>query len=107
MKSLGVELDETALAAMYVHMDPSGDGVIDFSEFCEVMASSDEAETPAQIANNIFMMLDGDGSGKITAQELKASVIKVNPALTDNDVAAAMSLFDADNTGTITEKEFR
>ena len=41
------------------------------------------------------------------AQELKDTVRKVNPSLTDEDVAAAMTLFDADNTGTITEKEFR
>lgn len=107
MASLGVELDETALASMYAMMDPSGDGVIDFKEFCDVMGDTGEDETPAKIANNIFMMLDHDGSGKITAAELKACVLKVNPALTDEDVAAAMSLFDADNTGTITEKEFR
>ena len=52
-------------------------------------------------------MLDKDGSGKITAGELKESVIKVNPNLTDEDIAAAMELFDKDKTGTITEKEFR
>jgi len=107
MASLGVDLDATALAALYAQMDPSGDGVIDFKEFCDVMADGQSNETPAQMANNIFMMLDKDGSGKITGAELKASVILVNPALTDDDIAAAMSLFDADGTGTITEKEFR
>ena len=52
-------------------------------------------------------MLDKDGSGKITAAELKASVKLVNPAVTDDDIACAMELFDKDRTGTITEKEFR
>jgi Ca2+-binding EF-hand superfamily protein len=72
------------------------------------MASSvDEKETSGQIASSIFQMLDSDGSGKITSQELKDMVKTVNPDLTDDDVAAAMTLFDTDNSGQITEKEFR
>jgi len=31
----------------------------------------------------------------------------INPNVEDEDVAAAMELFDKDHTGTITEKEFR
>jgi Ca2+-binding EF-hand superfamily protein len=107
MQSLGVELDGTQLAALYVQMDPSGDGVIDFKEFCDVMADEKTTETPAQIASNIFLMLDADGNGKIYSKELKECVMKINPALTDDDVAAAMALFDADGSGMITEKEFR
>jgi len=107
MKSLGVELDDGQLSTLYTQMDPSGDGVIDFSEFCDTMGDSGEKETPAQIANSIFAMLDTGGDGKISAPELKATVMKINPALTDDDVAAAMKLFDEDGTGTITEKEFR
>ena len=42
-----------------------------------------------------------------TAAELKESVIKINKALTDEDIEASMELFDKDHTGTITEKEFR
>merc|ERR1719171_1331896 len=34
MASLGVELGESELATLYAQMDPSGDGVIDFEEFC-------------------------------------------------------------------------
>jgi len=88
-------------------MDPSGDGVIDFSEFCDVMAPDATPETPAQVAASVFLMLDKDGSGKITAGELKDSVKMVNPSVTDDDIAAAMELFDKDHTGTVTEKEFR
>jgi len=107
MASLGVQLDDSALATLYTQMDPSGDGVIDFNEFCDVMATGGGDETPAQMANSIFQMLDKDGSGKITAKELKDSVMLANPAITDDDVAASMVLFDNDNTGSITEKEFR
>lgn len=88
-------------------MDPSGDGVISFEEFADVMAPEPSSETPAQVAASVFLMLDKDGSGKITAAELKDSVKLVNPSVTDDDVGAAMELFDKDHTGTITEKEFR
>ena len=73
----------------------------------DVMAPDPTPETPAQVAASVFLMLDKDGSGKITAAELKASVKLVNPAVTDDDIACAMELFDKDRTGTITEKEFR
>jgi Ca2+-binding EF-hand superfamily protein len=105
--SLGQDLSESDLQTMYVQMDPSGDGVIDFDEFCDVMAPDETPETPAQVAASVFLMLDSDGSGKITAAELKAAVVKVNTNLTDDDIGAAMELFDKDHTGTITEKEFR
>jgi len=108
MKSLGQDLDESALNTLYAQMDPDGSGTIDFSEFCDAMAPEPgTGDTPAQVASAVFLMLDKDGSGKITAAELKASVLLVNPAVTDEDVAAAMELFDKDHTGTITEKEFR
>ena len=107
MQSLGQDLSEVELANLYVQMDPSGDGTIDFGEFCDVMAPDAAPETPAQVAASVFLMLDKDGSGKITAAELKESVEKVNPFVTEDDIAAAMELFDKDHTGTITEKEFR
>jgi len=107
MQSLGMELSDSDLATLYAQMDPSGDGTIDFGEFCDAMAPDPVPETPAQVAASVFLMLDKDGSGKITAGELKESVIKINPALTDDDIGAAMELFDKDRTGTITEKEFR
>ena len=107
MQSLGQDLSESDLSTLYVQMDPSGDGTIDFGEFCDVMAPDSTPETPAQVASSVFLMLDKDGSGKITAAELKASVQMINPNVEDEDVAAAMELFDKDHTGTITEKEFR
>jgi len=107
MASLGQDLDDSALATLYAQMDPSGDGVISFEEFADVMAPEPSSETPAQVAASVFLMLDKDGSGKITAAELKDSVKLVNPSVTDDDVGAAMELFDKDHTGTITEKEFR
>jgi len=107
MLSLGQDLSESDLATLYAQMDPSGDGVIDFTEFCDVMAPDPVPESPAQVAASVFLMLDKDGSGKITAAELKESVKIINPMVSDDDIAAAMELFDKDHTGTITEKEFR
>merc|ERR1719240_1636033 len=107
MGSLGMDLSDSDLDCMYQQMDPSGDGTIDFDEFADAMAPDETPQTPAQVAASVFLMLDKDGSGKITAAELKQSVILINPNLTDEDIGAAMELFDKDHTGTITEKEFR
>ena len=107
MLSLGQDLSDSELQTLYVQMDPDESGSIDFAEFCEAMAPDPTPETPAQVAASVFLMLDKDGSGKITAEELKKSVMIVNPHVTDDDVTCAMELFDKDRTGTITEKEFR
>merc|ERR1719482_1835499 len=67
MSSLGMELSDSDLATLYAQMDPSGDGTIDFAEFCDVMAPDPTPEPPSMVAASIFLMLDKDGSGKITA----------------------------------------
>ena len=105
-----MQVSESALNDLMALMDPSGDGQIDFGEFCDVMASgtSDpKADTPAEMARAIFDLMDRDGSGKITASELKAEVKKLNPSVTDEEVSQAMLLFDKDGSNSITEKEFR
>ena len=46
-------------------------------------------------------------SARIRFQKPARSSLVYEYRITDEDVAAAMSLFDSDNTGSITEKEFR
>ena len=46
MKSLGQDLSDSDLATLYVQMDPSGDGSIDFEEFKELIAPSAKGAAP-------------------------------------------------------------
>ena len=106
MLSLGISLDENELANVMVQMDASGDGQVSFEEFCDVMGGSDEPEEPKAIAEAIFKMVDKDGSGEISHAELRTSLLSLGAGLTEDDIRAALELFDTGNDGAITEHEF-
>lgn len=107
MQTLGVTLDEVQLANLYTEMDPSGDGQIDFKEFCEAMARDpEEQQSTLEMATAIFAMLDKSGDGKVSTAEMKSAMVSMNPSLSDEDINAAMSLFDKDGTGNMSKQEF-
>ena len=55
LQSLGTTLTDEELATLYVQMDPSGDGNIDFDEFVSVMAQDpSDKQSPAEVAIAIF-----------------------------------------------------
>jgi len=107
MAALGVELGESELANMYTEMDPSGDGQIDFKEFSTAMARDpEEQQSTSEMATAIFAMLDKSGDGKVSTAEMKSAMVSMNPSLKDDDITAAMQLFDKDGTGNMTKQEF-
>nr|XP_043631549.1 calcium-dependent protein kinase 20-like [Erigeron canadensis] len=54
----------------------------------------------------MFKMMDSDGSGKITLEELKDGLEKVGANLKDSEVIRLMEAADIDNNGTIDYGEF-
>ena len=106
LKSLGQELDETGLHNLFVMMDADGSGSIDFDEFTAVMADPGEKQTAAQIAASIFVLIDKDGSGVVTVTELKSALLGLGAGLTEEDVFAALQLFDTGGSGDISKQEF-
>nr|GMD19143.1 calcium-dependent protein kinase 11-like [Ipomoea batatas]GMD59178.1 calcium-dependent protein kinase 11-like [Ipomoea batatas] len=54
----------------------------------------------------LFRMIDTDGSGSITYEELKQGLKKVGSELTEADIQALMHAADIDNSGTIDYGEF-
>ncbi|KAL1510146.1 hypothetical protein AB1Y20_006478 [Prymnesium parvum] len=107
MKSLGVDLDQIALNNLYTEMDPSGDGQIDFKEFAQAMARDpEEQQSTVEMATAIFSMLDKSGDGKVSIAEMKSAMISMNPSLKDEDIQAAMLLFDKNGTGDMSKQEF-
>ncbi|KAH6834105.1 calcium-dependent protein kinase 2 [Perilla frutescens var. hirtella] len=54
----------------------------------------------------LFSMLDADGSGTITYEELKQGLKKVGSELMESEILALMNAADIDNSGTIDYGEF-
>jgi len=107
MQTLGATLNETELNNMYTEMDLLGDGKIEFKEFAQAMAQDpNEQLSTVEMATVIFSMLDKSGDGKVCTAEMKSAVIAMNPSLKDEDVHAAMMLFDKNGSGDMTKQEF-
>ena len=66
----------------------------------------DMKQSPEQVAKEVFAMLDSDKSGEVTKGELADKLRALDSGINDDDVEAAMSLFDPDGTGKITEIKF-
>jgi len=95
--------------------DANGDGVIDISEFIQLMFPS-ARELVANIRNSFrgpadvekkFKQWDEDGDGKISFEELKEAVKKDSSKfLSDEDVNAIFAVGDLDLDGHIDKEEF-
>jgi Ca2+-binding EF-hand superfamily protein len=106
MGSLGMDLPENELANLLTEMDTSGDGLIEFSEFCESIGGADEEQTAEEMANAIFALIDKDGSGDVSMAELEKALLDLKAGLEKEDIAVALELFDTSHDGHVTRHEF-
>ena len=107
LRSLGMDIPESELALLYCEMDPSGDGVIDFKEFCDVMGQDpSEKQSAEEMGAAIFGILDKDKSGHIKTAEFKDALESMDAGLSEEDIGAAMQIFDQNRSGEITKHEF-
>jgi len=84
----------------------AGDGTISFVEFRTAMLRPATQQTPEEIANSIFAIIDKAGTGKVTSRQLKDALMALNMGLSDEDIDNAVVMFDASRDGIITRKEF-
>jgi len=84
-------------------LDGDGNGAIDFDEFLVMMSLLQDPEDEMQKAFNVF---DADGSGSISAAELRATMNGLNVKLTDEEVNDMIEECDTDGDGEISYPEF-
>jgi Ca2+-binding EF-hand superfamily protein len=86
-----------------------GNGEVSFEEFCEVMADDDDAppENGAEIAHDMFKMLDKDNSGEISLGEFRAFLVKLPMDIEDDAIDAMLNdIFGDDDDAAINVHEF-
>jgi calmodulin len=82
MRSLGQNPSETDLNDMINEVDRDGNGTIDFQEFLIMMAKKmQDTDTDAEL-RAAFAVFDSDGSGTISAEELKKVMKKLGMCIT-------------------------
>nr|CAH7757552.1 unnamed protein product [Callosobruchus chinensis] len=73
MRAMGQNPTEAELQDMIDEVDQDGNGVIDFEEFCSMMVTKYKTNFSDEDIKQAFNVLDTDGKGFITPQELNRS----------------------------------
>jgi Ca2+-binding EF-hand superfamily protein len=81
----------------FLESDVSGDGELDFHEFCLFYLAC---------LRSIFSEIDIDNSGSIGVDELKRAFSKVGFHATDREVLSLLAQVDKDNSETVDFSEF-
>ncbi|GAB0497375.1 hypothetical protein I4F81_002976 [Pyropia yezoensis] len=106
MRSLGQQPTEAALKQMISEVDADGSGTIDFAEFLTLMSRKmKSADSQAEILE-AFKVFDKDGSGKISADELRQVMNNLGEKLSDEEVSEMIREADTNGDGEIDVKEF-
>jgi len=91
---------------MISEVDQDGSGEIDFDEFLTLMAAKQANMTMEDELRGAFNVFDQDGSGYISAQELKQVLENLGESLTDEEVDEMMKEADLDSDGQVSFEEF-
>ncbi|KIW04752.1 uncharacterized protein PV09_04478 [Verruconis gallopava] len=107
MRSLGQNPTATELQDIIAELDIDNSGAVDFDEFIRMMGqklTSGGAEDDELL--QAFKVFDKDGSGTISAQELKELMISIGESLSKDEIDEMIREADKDGDGVIDYKEF-
>merc|ERR1711998_256524 len=92
--------DEKVQQQLMKEFDTGGDGQINFEEFWSYMLARNQKEDPHQVVEDVFEMIDTDGSKSLTTEEF-AKVLLGLPALkiSENDVNQLVREIDSGGDG--------
>ena len=106
MRSLGLSLNEADLQELISNVDPIGNK-IDLSCFLNIMELLKAKDSRVEDEfREVFNVLDIDGSGFITATELKQVMTDLGDNPSDTEVEELMRHADIDGDGKVSFKEF-
>merc|ERR1711997_1095789 len=106
MRSLGQNPTEAELQDMINEVDADGNGTIDFPEFLSMMAVKKEGPDSEEEIREAFRVFDTDGSGFISAGELRQVMTNLGEKLTYEEVDEMIREADIDGDGQVNYKEF-
>lgn len=99
MRNLGQNPSEEALKQMINEVDADDSGTIDFAEFLTLMARKMKTKDSQAEILEAFKVFDCDGSGKISAAELRQVMHKLGEQLSDEEVEEMISEADTNGDG--------
>lgn len=98
-----MELNQVSAETLFKSMDQDGDGKIDFNEFITAAVEQFSYFREEELLET-FKMIDLDGSGKLSKQEIKMALKKDN--VSEERVDKLVKEFDLNSDGEIDYNEF-
>lgn len=109
MQNLGMNPSDKDLMDMIDEHDTDKSGQIEFEEFCKMMCRAKQEDESGDNTENLkaaFRTFDKDGSGFISADELRQVMTQLGQCLGDDEVDAMIQEADEDGDGQINYEEF-
>lgn len=82
-------------------LDKNGDGCLDVKEICAGIRKYQDCQNMDSELEDLFALLDRDGSGTVNAQEFMSGGLKQSRVLTNYNLWNAFNAFDKDRNGSV------
>jgi len=105
LKSMNQNFTETQLKKIVSKFDKNGDGLIDFSEFMEMMTRHERKEVDE--LKEAFAVFDKNGDGSISAKELEIVMKALGEEIDRETIELMIKSVDVNGDGDISFDEFR
>jgi calmodulin len=106
MRALGANPTNTELQEMIAEVDKDNSGKIEFNEFLDLFARKMKDPDTEEDLIEAFKIFDKDGSGNISAQELRHVMTTLGEKLTEEEADEMIREADTNGDGYIDYVEF-
>merc|ERR1719426_429572 len=106
MEALGFKPKREEIKKMLADIDKDGIGTVEAAEFEELMTAKMSDKDLKDDMIKAFGLFDDDGTGKITAKNLKRVAGELGESLSDEELKEMLVLGDTDGDGEINQDEF-
>jgi centrin-1 len=106
MRALGFEPKKEEVRKILQDIDKSGEGVVRFEDFAEIMTVKMLERDPVEEMKKAFMLICEEGHDKITLKSLKKTAEELGENMTKEELQEMLEEADRDGDGEIGEEDF-
>ena len=106
MRALGCDVHKAEVKALIADYSRDGSERVDFEAFQALMTEKYAARDPEAEMRKAFALFDEDGSGRITARNLRRVARELGESIPDDELQAMVEEFSTGEDGAVSEADF-
>ncbi|OAY56147.1 calcium-binding protein CP1 [Manihot esculenta] len=107
LSSGGVDVDDDVIGFMMSVADFNKDGFVEYEEFERVLDVNGKTRgSNKEVLEDVFKLIDKDGDGKLSRDDLKSYMQWAGFDVSDNDIETMMKLGGGDDKGGVCFDDF-